>query len=326
MYGEHNPYATLTRRQVALFERNPVCGLCYRICMDMCEEYGGINFDLLDSIRTADDLCGQIIQNAWSLDGVEHYFDMVNNRLGHSKPAIACTFATVCVTLTCLDNLPEPVYQLALDMRGLIIGEGNDLYDSLRQSAYRQDIVIDATAYGEPPPEPSLVHEYEQACQRAAELEQELTYYKTQLKMKNEEQKCKPNFTIENHGKLTFIAEQNNDVHDNHGCNIYLTPQEKETGEGVNDFGNDGVEKSFEHERDKNDACPSAEQILGIPHEGKYTEVRQYIDERCRFDEEFKQFVTNNTRVALCQRLSKEFGWTVDHYALGRNINRKRKR
>ena len=143
--------------------------------------------------------------------------------------------------------------------------------------------------------------------------------------MKKQEPKQRPNITIENHGKLTFIAEQNNDVHDNHGCNIYLTPQEKETGEGVNDLGNDGVEKSFEHERDKNDACPSAEQILGIPHESKYTEVRQYIDERCRFDEEFKQFVTNNTRVALCQRLSKEFGWTVDHYALGRNINRKRK-
>ncbi len=316
MYGEHNPYATLTRRQVALFERNPVCALCYRICMDMCEEYGGINFDLLDSIRTADDLCGQIIQNVWSLDGVEHYFDMVNNRLGHSKPAIACTFATVCVTLTCMDNLPEPVYQLAHDMRGLIIGEGNDLYDSLRQSAYRQDIVIDATAYGEPPPEPALVQENVELRMRAEQLEQEVKYYKTQMEMKKQEPQQKPNITIENHGKLTFIAEQNNDVHDNHGCNIYLTPQEEGMSEGVKDLTSESV----------SEAGLAAEQILGIPHEGKYTEVRQYIEERCRFDEEFKQFVANNTRVALCQRLSKEFRWTVDHYALGRNINRKRKR
>ena len=215
MYGEHNPYATLSRRQVALFERNPVCALCYRICMDMCEEYGGINFDLLDSIRTADDLCGQIIQNVWSLDGVEHYFDMVNNRLGHSKPAIACTFATVCVTLTCMDNLPEPVYQLAHDMRGLIIGEGNDLYDSLRQSAYRQDIVIDATTYGEPPPKPNEHLYIEHLESRTCLLEQEISYLKTQSKtMETSEAKTIINVQGD------YIAEQNNDIHD---CTIYAS-------------------------------------------------------------------------------------------------------
>ena len=145
------------------------------------------------------------------------------------------------------------------------------------------------------------------------QLEQEVINLKTQLKMKNKNQQ-KPNITIENHGNLTLIAEQNNDVHDNHGCNIYLTT--KEEGERVKDLTSESV----------SEAGLEAEQILGIPHEGKYSEVRQYIEERCRFDEEFKQFVANNTRVALCQRLSKEFRWTVDHYALGRNINRKRKR
>ena len=133
------------------------------------------------------------------------------------------------------------------------------------------------------------------------------------MKDKNQQ---KPNITIENHGNLTLIAEQNNDVHDNHGCNIYLTPKEEEMSEGVKELKSESV----------SEAGLEAEQILGIPHEGKYSEVRQYIEERCRFDEEFKQFVANNTRVALCQRLSKEFRWTVDHYALGRNINRKRKR
>ena len=63
MAGEHNPYATLSRRQVALFERNPVCGLCYRVCLDLCEEYGGIRFDLLESIVAADELCEKIVQN-----------------------------------------------------------------------------------------------------------------------------------------------------------------------------------------------------------------------------------------------------------------------
>ena len=148
-------------------------------------------------------------------------------------------------------------------------------------------------------------------AQYIRQLEQELNNYKTQPDMKKQEHK--PSITIENHGKLTLIAEQNNDIHDNHGCNIYLTPQEEET-----------TEEETAEETDE--AELTAEQILGTPREGRYTEVRQYIDERSRFDEEFKQFVANNTRVALCQRLSKEFRWTVDHYALGRNINRKRKR
>ena len=309
---EEHRHPTLSRRQVALFERNPVCALCYRVCMDLCEEYGGIRFDLLESIVAADELCEKIVQNPWELSGIEYYRNWVRNRLSFSPPAVACTFATVCVTFSCMDDLPAPVRQLARDFQGLIIGEGNELYDNLRSAAYRQDITLAYDTYGEPPPEPSLVHEYEQACQRAAALEQEVTYYKTQLEMKDKNQQ-KPNITIENHGNLTVIAEQNNDVHDNTNCPIYLTPTKDD---GVKDLTSESV----------SEAGLAAEQILGIPHEGKYSEVRQYIEERCRFDEEFKQFVANNTRVALCQRLSKEFRWTVDHYALGRNINRKRKR
>ena len=64
--------------------------------------------------------------------------------------------------------------------------------------------------------------------------------------------------------------------------------------------------------------------ILPIPAEGNYTAVRKYIETRVRFDDEFRTFVANKSRVDLCKRLSGEFGWTVDHYALGRNINRNR--
>lgn len=70
----------------------------------------------------------------------------------------------------------------------------------------------------------------------------------------------------------------------------------------------------------------AAKDILPIPPEGKYSDVRKYIEQRARFDEEFRTFVANKSRVALCKRLSDEFGWTVDHYALGRNINRNSKR
>ena len=69
----------------------------------------------------------------------------------------------------------------------------------------------------------------------------------------------------------------------------------------------------------------AAKDILPIPPEGNYTAVRKYIEERVQFDEEFRAFVAEKSRVALCKRLSDEFGWTVDNYALGRNINRNRR-
>jgi hypothetical protein len=102
-----------------------------------------------------------------------------------------------------------------------------------------------------------------------------------------------------------YIAEQHIDIHDNHNCKIYATsaPDQKEDEEPQNG---------------------SAESILGIPPEGKYTKVREYITERCRFDEEFKTFAKERTLRELCTRLTKEFGWFVDEHSLGANINRNR--
>ena len=68
----------------------------------------------------------------------------------------------------------------------------------------------------------------------------------------------------------------------------------------------------------------SAEELLGIPHKNKYTEVRKYIEERKRFDEEFKTFCVNHSLRDLCDRLTNEFGWLVDENSLQRNINRNR--
>lgn len=65
--------------------------------------------------------------------------------------------------------------------------------------------------------------------------------------------------------------------------------------------------------------------ILPIPPKGKYTKVREYITERCRFDKDFKNYVDTHTRVDLCKRLTDEFGWDVDEHHLGVNMNRNRK-
>ena len=69
---------------------------------------------------------------------------------------------------------------------------------------------------------------------------------------------------------------------------------------------------------------PHTKNILPTPREGKYTEVRRYIDERTRFDEEFKVFVRDHSLRDLCARLTKEFGWFVDENSLQRNLNRNR--
>ena len=77
------------------------------------------------------------------------------------------------------------------------------------------------------------------------------------------------------------------------------------------------------------DTAPNAqdthsEGILAIPKEGKYNEVRKYIQERCRFDDEFKRIVEQGTRVELCLYLTDLFGWDVDPHHLGVNMNRNR--
>ena len=193
----------------------------------MCAEYGGIHFELLQSIETADHLCEQIIRNAWELNGVEQYYHWAESRLGACRPAISCTFATVCVTISCMEDLPEPVYQLAHDMRGLIIGEGNDLYDTLRQAAYRHEIALSADTYDLPPPKPDTLIYIEQLEQTNAHLTHELNNCKHQLKMKEEKQQ-----QIVNHYHGPYIAE--NHVHEGGNQilsaeNVYLPGTDKVT-------------------------------------------------------------------------------------------------
>lgn len=99
-----------------------------------------------------------------------------------------------------------------------------------------------------------------------------------------------------------YIAEQHIDIHDNQ--NVYV---------GGERLANDANE------------AQSANDILGIPHEGKYCEVRRYIEERKRFDEEFRTYCSDKSLRDLCQRLTKEFGWFVDENSLQKNLNRNRK-
>jgi hypothetical protein len=180
-----------SRRQGALFERNPVCALCYRICMHICDEQGGINFQLIRCLEEADRLCEEIVLNPWELEGIEEYYHKMERRLDSCQISLSCAFATVCVTLNCMTNLPEPVYQLAHDLRGLIIGEGNNLYNNLQQSACRKDIRMSGFMYGDIPPIPKEVLELAELKDSNAQLTKEVIYYKQKIHTMEEEKKVK---------------------------------------------------------------------------------------------------------------------------------------
>lgn len=138
-----------------LFAHNPVCEICWRICMDMCEEWGGqINFDLLASMEVADKLCRRLINNTWTLCGIEYYYHWLESELGYSRPAITCATATVCLTLQLMEDAPQPLLQLGADMHGLLWGEGGELYANMRSAARQEDIYLSANHYGEIPPDP----------------------------------------------------------------------------------------------------------------------------------------------------------------------------
>ena len=143
-------------------------------------------------------------------------------------------------------------------------------------------------------------------------LEQQLSTLQQQLQMKEQQDNQK----IVNQFYGPYIKENHVEPGANQilsAENVYLPGAEK--------VSIDSAESSTAPSQ-----SVSAESILGIPAERDYKAVRIYIEERSRFDQEFKTFCSNHSRVAICQRLSEEFGWLVDPYGLGRNINRERKK
>lgn len=163
-----------------LFKRNPVCGVCWRVCTELCEEWGGqINFDLLASMEVADKLCKRLILNTWTLYGIEYYYHWLEGQLGFSRPAVTCAAATVCLSLLLMEDAPEPLQRFGNDMRGLLWGEGGELYDNMRSAARQQDICLSATDYGEIPPDPNaeLKEENEQLREQYNTMKQQLNQY-----------------------------------------------------------------------------------------------------------------------------------------------------
>ncbi len=66
--------------------------------------------------------------------------------------------------------------------------------------------------------------------------------------------------------------------------------------------------------------------ISPIPPEHNYVEVKKYILERCRYDQEFKKYFKAHKRTDFCDQLTLLFGWYVDPNALGKRMKSKAKK
>lgn len=158
MGDHHGSYPLSSGKQGTLFQRNPVCRLSFRVCTDMCEEYGGLGFNLMKSLEVADQVCAKMVQNAWEPDGVDYYYQWIENQLNNT-PAIMCACATVYVSIYVMEDAPAPLKAVGNDMKGLIFGEANRILENLRAAAYNEDLSLSVSSYGQPPPEPPLVQE-----------------------------------------------------------------------------------------------------------------------------------------------------------------------
>lgn len=278
-----------------LFARNPVCGMCWRICMDMCEEWGGqINFDLLASMEVADRLCRRLINNTWTLCGIEYYYHWLESELGYSRPAITCATATVCLSLQLMEDAPQPLLQLGADMHGLLWGEGGELYDNMRSAARQEDIYLSANHYGEIPPDPY------------AELKEEnqlLAIENKQLRelIANMKKESTPQTVINVAGN--YIAEQNIDIHDNTHCTIYATEAPQAT-----------------QEKPQTETLIEIDNAIILPQEGDYQAVVKWLQlEKEKGEDYYAQAQFNRSR--MCRQLSNIFGWIVNENSLRKAQN-----
>lgn len=64
--------------------------------------------------------------------------------------------------------------------------------------------------------------------------------------------------------------------------------------------------------------------VLECPKPNCYAATRDYIYERCRYDQQFKDYFESHKRIDFCNQLTAMFGWIVDANALGKRLNYKK--
>ena len=124
------------------------------------------------------------------------------------------------------------------------------------------------------------------------------------LTYENKQLKTRISMKEERQAPVIHVAGNYIDIHDNNHCNIYATEPPKPLDE-------------VEPEKKQAYTPP-------IPKEGDYNGVREYIEERKKYDEKFRIAWDSHNLKQNCDMLTRELGWLVDDHSLGTNINRHR--
>lgn len=241
-------------------------------------------------------------------DNQSEYDVLAYGSVGHDKKVMLLTLIVLAAMLKRTEG-----FRARMCRNMLLEDRSEDFYDGV--SLYDQFLNSEEKHFAE---EDFLLDTHNRLQKLTAQNEQ-LTYENSQLK----------NTLSTMEEKYTQIIGTQYKQDNNQGTIYnapvtiqYITnPTEQNTSEPKQTY---SEKEQVNHTKTAKKSAAEYEDILSIPNKGKYTEVRKYIEERCKFDEEFKEFVAKHTRVELCMRLTEEFGWDVDEHALGVNMNRNR--
>ena len=128
-------------------QRNPVCALTFVVCADLCNEFGGLQFDIRKSVITADCLLDFLADNAWNPPDAEQCYRWLSRHITNSPPTIMCACAIVSVTIASMTDAPKPLKILGRNLRCLIYGPGNCIYDNLCSAVESDNIQLSLATY-----------------------------------------------------------------------------------------------------------------------------------------------------------------------------------
>lgn len=140
-------YHLSSYRQASPMQRNPVCALTFVVCADLCNEFGGLQFDIRKSVITADCLLDFLADNAWNPPDAEHCYQWLSRHITNSPPTIMCACAIVSVTIAAMTDAPKPLKTLGRNLRCLIYGPGNCIYDNLCLAVESDNIQLSLATY-----------------------------------------------------------------------------------------------------------------------------------------------------------------------------------
>lgn len=276
----------------------------YAMQSHFCTHNVPIDIPVVRVMNAAHFMLAYAFSNECSGDQME-YDALTYGSVGHDKKVMLVTLIVLAAMLKRTDGFrAQNCRNLIIENREPDFDYGVTLYDQFLRSAKKrfaeEEFLIDTHA--------QILKLQEENSQLTSEnIQLKYTLTKMESQQNNQYNNC---------------VIYNAPVYNTSTTNNYYQQAQTEPDKPAEDAALS--EKDQVDTTNKAKSATDYQNILPIPRKGKYTEVRRYIEERCKFDQEFKTFIENHSRVELCMRLTDEFGWDVDEHALGVNMNRNR--